>query len=64
MIMRPILNSFNRGIMICDLGSINYHQNNFNAAVLYYVLQCAFILCGLKIVYDGNKMVRNIFKCI
>jgi len=55
--IRPILNYFNRCFLICGLGSINYNQRNFKTAVLYYVLRCSFIFCGLKTIYDSNKLV-------
>lgn len=65
MSVRPILNYFNRlFFFIRGLGSTNYHKSNFKTTLLFYILRCAFIFGGLKTIYQGNKIVRNIFNCI
>lgn len=61
MSVRLVLNNFNRGFLICGVGSIYYNQGNLMTTVMFYVLRCIYICCGFAILFGSNMWVRTIF---
>ncbi|XP_022169647.1 uncharacterized protein LOC111033279 [Myzus persicae] len=57
MSVRSVLNYFNKGFLICGVGSINYSQSNFKASVAFYVLRSIIISFSLYNFYITNVWV-------
>ncbi|XP_022173112.1 uncharacterized protein LOC111035695 [Myzus persicae] len=55
MSVRSILNTFNQFFLIWGLGSISYNQSKLNTAIMFSILRCTTIFCGLKTIYDSNR---------